>query len=428
MKSPCSEHLNSFKKTVGHDPLFKNKFMQKLIKKNITIDILLFLSIISIPLYQIRVNIFITSLSLLSLAELILIMFGIFIYRRELKIIYLKEKYFFNLILSLLAILLLSVLKTNTIHAYGIFIEWFLLPILASFIILIYLRQNENKILLLKKMITFIFFAVSVVALFYWFKKDLTFDDRLKTFYLSPNHLAMFISSTIFIVFSLIYEIKNKLIKILLAIIILIGILILFKTNSIINLLAVFMAINIYLIYFYRKSFILIVSIFLTISLIFISVQHKIPNVETVFKKNSGSSRLVIYTVSLNLARKNLFIGKNLGNFQNKYLAQQQFYPPYPEWAVPTPHNFILMNLFSGGLIFTILFILIIVYWIFKMFIKLGKAKNKQKIIFLYILTILVIIIQGIFDTPYWKNDLSFIFWIVIILGLSEKSFLKLKT
>ena len=116
----------------------------------------------------------------------------------------------------------------------------------------------------------------------------------------------MFLSSTIFIVFNLFHNTKKVVKKLFLLIIILVGILVLLKTNSIINLFSVFIGINIYLVYFYRKSFILLASIFLTIGLIFFSIQQKIPNFETVFQKNSGISRLVIYTVSLDLIRDNL--------------------------------------------------------------------------------------------------------------------------
>ncbi len=401
--------------------------MQKFITQNNAINILLFLAIISIPLYQIRIPIFVTSFSILSVSEMLLTVFGIFIYRKNLKKTYLKNKYFCNLVLCLLATLLISVLKTNTLHAYGIFIEWFALPILTSFIILIHLQINERNVLFLKKSLTFIFFTTSIIALFYWIRKDLTYDHRLKAFYLSPNHLAMFLSSMIFIVFNLFHRTKKIAQKLFLSGIILSGILILFKTNSIINLLAVFIGINIYLIYFYRRSFILIASIFLTISLIFFSIQQKIPNVETFFQKNSGSSRLVIYNVSLNSIRNNLFIGNNLGDFQNEYLAQQKFHSPYPEWAVPTPHNFILMNLFSGGLVFTILFILIIIYWTINMFLKIKKGNDNDEDAFFCLLIILTIMITGIFDTPYWKNDLALIFWLIIISGLKEKNNLKIK-
>lgn len=398
--------------------------MQKIITKNTTINFLLFLLIVAIPFYQMRISIFISSISLLSLTEIILSTFSFFAYKKYFKTTYLNNKYFCNLILLLLLTFSISVFKTNTLHAYGIFTEWFVLPILTSFIIFIHLQKSKENILILKKFLTFIFSIIILISIYYWFKKDLTYDFRLKAFYLSPNHLAMFISSLIFIVFNLFHQVKGKFKKIFLFTLIFLGIVVLFKTNSLINLLAVFVGINIYLIYFYRKSFFILTSIILTIAVILISFQQKIPNIETVLQKNSGSSRLVIYNVSANLIRGNLSLGNNVGEFQNNYLLDQRFYPPYPEWAVPTPHNFILMNLFSGGLIFTTLFILIILYWTFNILLKIKKSNNIDA--FFYFLIIVVIMIQGIFDTPYWKNDLSLIFWLVIILGLNNLQKIKI--
>ena len=77
------------------------------------------------------------------------------------------------------------------------------------------------------------------------------------------------------------------------------------------------------------------------------------------------------------------------------------------------------MNLFSGGLIFTTLFILTIIYWTLKMFLEIKKSNNGDTETFFYLLIILTIMISGIFDTPYWKNDLAFLFWIVIVLGMT---------
>lgn len=393
--------------------------MRKIFIKNNIFNSFLFLIILFIPFYQLRIEFLKPSINILSFFEIILITFGIFIYKNKLKENYENNQYFYNLILGMLAVLFIAVLKTNTFHAYGIFIEWFVLPILTGFIISIFLKEKKENVFFVKKSLLFIFVLVNLIALFYWINNNLTYDHRLKAFYLSPNYLAMFTSSLIFIVFNLFNQYKNKLYKTLLFTLILIGLIVLFKTNSLINLLAVFIGINIYLFYFYRKKFIVLASIFITISLFFISFQQKIPDFETVFKKNSGISRLVIYNVSINLIRENLFLGKNVGDFQKSYLEYQKFYFPYPEWAVPTPHNFILMNLFSGGLIFTTLFILIIVYWIFKVFVKIKKSNNENA--FFYMLIMLTIIIQGLLDTPYWKNDLSLIFWLIIALGLNEE-------
>lgn len=426
------------------------------------LNLMLFITILTIPFYQIRIPIFFTSLSLLSLVEIFLIIIGSFIYKKYVKQTYFANKYFLNLSLLLLTFLFLTVLRINTLPSYGIFIEWFLLPMLVSFIILIYLQKNPSRTLFLQKILILIFSLIIFISLFYLFTDQLTFDRRLKALYLSPNHLAMILTSLIFIVLSLFYANQNKksivfisqnqsinankqltkqnkisdlqkhfkfckinFSKIALSVIFLTGLFIIFKTNSINNIIIVSAGMIVYLAHFHRRWIVLIISSLFIILIIFLSLQHKITNLEN-FKnlstKTSITSRLVIYDVSLNLIRPNLLTGAGLSNFQDRYLAQQIFYPPYPEWAVPTPHNFILMNLFSAGFIFNTIFLLIFTRWIFEIFTIFNKAEKKEKqLLFFYFMTILAILCQGILDTSYWKNDLALIFWIVIVLGLTTK-------
>lgn len=392
--------------------------MQKFFIQTNKINFLIFLLILLIPFYQIRLDLKISSISILSFAEIILIIFGIFVYKKKLKNNYLNNYYLFNLIFGLLISLFIAVLKTNTFHAYGIFIEWFLLPILTSFIISIYLKEKKENVFFIKKSLLFIFVLVNLIALFYWINNNLTYDHRLKAFYLSPNYLAMFITSLFFIIFSFIFEIENKKKKIFLFLTITISLIILFKTNSLINLFLVLFGLNLFFASFFKRRFIFITILFFTFIILFFSAKSKIPSWEILTQKNSIQSRIVIYVVTLNSIRSNLFFGKKIGYFQDEYLSQQKFYLPYPEWAVPTPHNFFLMNLFSAGLFFATLFYLICFYYIFiifKNFVR-EKDKNKQKILFLYFLNIFIFLLQGVFDTPYWKNDLSLLFWMNLFL------------
>lgn len=421
---------NLINKKLCHSEKAFNKFQNLKLPK--LTEIILFILIISIPFYQTRIYFCKTSLSFLSLTEIIFIFFTFFeiIFNnfqtqiKKVKDIYQENRYFFNLVFLLLFTLFFSVLKTNTFHAFGIFVEWFILPILANFCLLFYLKENKYNILILKKIIIFVFSLVLIISLTYWLKENLTYDFRLKAFYSSPNHLAMFLSSLFFLFFSFSLEEKNKIKKFVLYSILFLSLIILFKTNSLINLGLVFLGINLYFFWFSKRKIIWITFILITFFTLFLAVKIKIPDWKIIWQKNSIQSRLVIYEVSVNLIRENLFLG-NLVNFQEKYLEQQKFYPPYPEWAVPTPHDFFLMNLFSGGLIFTILFFVIIFYWLTEIILVFKKEKNEisKKIVFLYLITTLIFLFQGVFDTPYWKNDLAFLFWLTIILGINNKKY-----
>jgi O-antigen ligase len=447
---------------------------------------LLFLTILTIPLYQFRIDIFSVSLSCLSLTEIILIIFGFLIYFKSFLKTYSLYSYFFNLIIVMLFFLSFISILVNNIHSYGILLEWFILPITTSFFIFIYLIKNPIGMLRLKKMLALLLAIIIAFSLYYFFTHQLTFDNRLKAFYSSPNQLAMIILPLFFITLDLFHfnkksltkksvikkinssskiKIKEKKLqkkknltqyfislnwsKIFLLILLISSFFILFQTNSLLNIFLTTLGLLIYLIYFYRHWLILILSGSLIIIALSLTIQHKITdwsNFLNLAEKNSLISRLVIYDVSFNLIRPQLLTGSKLTNFQDEYLAQQLFYSPYPEWAVPTPHNFILMNLFSAGLIFNFIFLLIFARWFFELF-KNNKMKNNkiqkrvkaEKInsislpffqfstLFFLILIIFLIFWQGILDTPYWKNDLALIFWLVIILGLAERKLLNEK-
>jgi hypothetical protein len=225
-------------------------------------EILIFILLLAVPFYQTRFYFWKTSLSLLSLTEIIFIFFIFFelffnnfqIKLKKVKDLYQENSYFFNLVFLLLFTLFLSVLKTNTFHAFGIFLEWFLLPILANFCLLFYLKTRENGFLILKRSLIFLFSLVLVISLIYWFKGNLTYDFRLKAFYSSPNHLAMFISSLFFLILSFSLEEKNKSKKFVLYFILFFGLIILFKTNSLINLGLVLLGINFYFFCFSKRK------------------------------------------------------------------------------------------------------------------------------------------------------------------------------
>jgi len=85
-------------------------------------------------------------------------------------------------------------------------------------------------------------------------------------------------------------------------------------------------------------------------------------------------------------------------------------FEPYPEWAVPQPHNIFLAFWLQTGLIGLVGFIWLIIIIIF--------LNYKPKILsFILLYAIIYILIHGLVDTTYWKNDLSVIFWVIIALN-----------
>ena len=152
--------------------------------------------------------------------------------------------------------------------------------------------------------------------------------------------------------------------------------------------------------------------------LIFEKNSAKFSDLVNFSERSSLSSRMMIWRSSLKIASDHWLWGIGPGNFQNKYLQYQQYFPPYLEWAVPQPHNLFLAFYLQTGLIGFLGFILLLILWIFQKIKILVFSKDYLNAHLTKILLALITytLFHGLFDTPYWKNDLALIFWIIIFL------------
>ncbi|MFH0969724.1 MAG: O-antigen ligase family protein [Patescibacteria group bacterium] len=321
--------------------------------------------------------------------------------------------YIFPIALIFLGLILSTLINQNYREGFGIIKGWFFDPLLFSFV-LINTVKNKKDIENIEKSFYLSAFLVGIAALQYFFFGNLTYDGRLSSFYSSPNYLAMFLAPAVFI--GACFLKTKKFIMIFPAAIIIFVIYLTYSyatwTAIILSLLIVaFITKNI------SKKFILIS---LTIILIAFLIQTNNPKLKDIFSERSSlNSRSMIWKSSVLMIKNNFIFGIGPGNFQNKYLEYQKYFPPYLEWAVPEPHNLYLAFWLESGLIGLISFISLIYIWLKKM-LKNSHFTAVPFGIILYIL------IHGIADTTYWKNDLSLIFWIFFSLGLLQIYSIKL--
>ena len=138
----------------------------------------------------------------------------------------------------------------------------------------------------------------------------------------------------------------------------------------------------------------------------------------------SNNLRWQIWGTSLELGAKHPILGVGLANFQNAFGNFTKDRGNFPEYITPqalTPHNIFLMFWITDSLIGLIAFIwLLIVFYL----IGLKELQNSWSKILLSAMT--VIILQGLVDTPYFKNDLAVLFWLffagVIILAKGKNT------
>ena len=375
-----------------------------------TISFIIYLIVFSLPLYLVHFKIAWIPVTILELMiyVLFIIWLSYFIIKKE-KIA--NSKFYLPLLLIFLGATISTLFSSDIQISAGIWKAWFVAPMLF-FIVLINIIKTKKQIKNIILALTLSGFIVALIALFYWFNKDLTYDFRLQAFYNSPNYLAMFLSPILILSLYLYSLIRKNIFKILLIINYLLLIFIIYLTYSYGAWLGLIGSL-IFLLFYLKLKFSYILLLFLIFAL-FVSFQFPSQKFQGFldFSYPSLKSRLVIWQSSWEIIKTtphNFLWGVGPGMFQKYYLEEQVNFDPYPEWAVPQPHNIFLAFWLQTGLIGLIGFL-----WLIIILFKNYKLKLLNSIL---LCVVIYILIHGLIDTTYWKNDLSIIFWLIIALN-----------
>lgn len=376
--------------------------------------ILIFSTIFLIPTYLIRFSIFSVPTNLLEI--LIYFTFISCLFEKpQVNWKELSEKYkiyIFPISLMFSGLILSTLINQNYREGFGIIKGWFFDPLLFSFILI-----NKIDKIGIEKILKTIFFSsaiVSLIALQYFFFGELTYDRRLAAFYSSPNYLAMFLSPSIFIGLYLIRNSKSEIKNwITLPSLFLISFVI-YLTHSYTAWISIILSFFLTELIKKRKLDRKTLAVFILILAVAIANQINNPKLKNIFSERSSmESRIMIWKSSLRILEDNWIFGIGPGNFQNKYLEYQKYFPLYLEWAVPHPHNLYLAFWLQGGILGFAGFIALLFLWIKKTLLTLKKQKNSP-LLAVSLGIVFYILIHGMIDTTYWKNDLSLMFWIII--------------
>lgn len=418
-------------------------------KKLLTSQNLSLLTIFSMPLYLIRMNIFgLPS----NIFEIFVILTVVPLFLKERKKVFGK---FFGLpkllLIStalILAGVLLSILFNDNYRAgFGIFKSWFLLPILFSFLLYTVLNSKAD----IEKVFLSIYLsaaAVGFISIVYKTIGIVTYDGRLEAFYSSPNYLAIYLSLGVFFGFYFLAKSffekaysKKFFAHLFLILLVLFA---LYFTYSYGAWLAIFVALFFTIFAIIPQKKILLAGLFFIIAIAIFIFQLNTPKFSSLInfsERSSFASRMMIWDASFLMIKQNSVWGIGPGNFQDSYLALQKYFPPYLEWAVPQPHNVFLAFWLQAGLMGLIGFFLLL-FLIFKTFFEIinqfdvsarseieqstGDSfhsfsltiKNKKGALLVAPLLgfFLYTVLHGLVDTTYWKNDFAFLFWISVFL------------
>jgi len=329
--------------------------------------------------------------------------------------------FFVAVFLIIFGTLLSTFLSTDWRVGAGILKAWILEPIIFSLILADIIKSRwELEWLVFALCLSATF--VAAASLVYRINGWLTFDGRLAGWYLSPNHLAMFLAPGLILAGWGLFVAEKKNQKITWAIAVLFLILALSFTFSYGAWAAILAAMAFVVLSVNKniergKNGILLFCLGLGVLFLAIGAwqvgDEKWVNLLAA-DRSSWQSRLMIWQSTYKILESHWLFGIGPGLFQSYYLDYQKFFPiPYLEWAVPQPHNLFLAWWLAGGILGLAGFLILLVTY-FKNFIL---TKQKQLLQILLAAAFVYLLVHGLVDTPYWKNDLALVFWSIVFLS-----------
>lgn len=385
---------------------------------------------LALPTYLIRFNVGAVPTTLLEVIIYIVFLFGLYTlgYSQWLKV---KKRIWLPIALLLLALIISVYIAPDQMVALGQVKGFFVDPLMVFFLMICFLEAKDIKWIFYGLMGSGLFVSVNTI----WQKiaGHITADGRVVGIYgYSPNYLALYLAPIIVLaLISAIQLVKKKLwlscFLFLVSCILLLGV---YFSGSRGGLLAVFGGLVFYKIVYYwdfiakktwRKVALVSIIILAILGAWFVfkpDFQESSGRVTT-----SNNLRWQIWGATLELGKMNPIAGVGLGNFQNAFGILTNNRVNYPEFITPqalTPHNIFLMWWLSTGILGLIAFVFLEIVFYFK---GLRKLQNPISIILLAMMT--TILLQGLVDTPYFKNDLAVLFWLIfgsmILLYKDEK-------
>lgn len=167
-----------------------------------------------------------------------------------------------------------------------------------------------------------------------------------------------------------------------------------------------------------RRSKRLLAVAWLVVVVVFFASQpgtEKFQRLDDLTSRSSASVRLQIWRTTARMITEHPWLGVGPGAYELVYrqTVPRVVFPPL-EWLVALPHNFVLAVLSQTGSLG-----LTAVLWLLIAFFR--QCRRRGDPLGLTLTAVMVsLLVHGLVDTPYFKNDLAVLF--VLIVGLSHTS------
>lgn len=139
------------------------------------------------------------------------------------------------------------------------------------------------------------------------------------------------------------------------------------------------------------------------------------------FKTTDRSSSLVrtqIWRTSWEMIKERPWFGVGPNAYESIYrqTIPELYWPPL-EWLVSQPHNLYLALWLETGPLGLISFLALVILWMRRLW---RRVLARDAIAIASLSAMAAILAHGFVDTPYFKNDLSLLFALVLLMPLLE--------
>lgn len=386
----------------------------------------LYLILFLLPTYLIRFKIGFVPFTFLE--GMILILAAVWLFRK------IKAKKLFSTLLTLnhrlssfrwpiflffIAAVISVFVSPNKLSALGDFRAFFVEPLIFFVIFLDLVQKDKEK----NGVFYSLFGGALCVSLFTLYQIQSGFlvpanylkEGRMTSFYGYPAAVGLFLAPVLAMAIGLFIEkIKTKNLKNIFAFFLLptafLFALALLATKTEGAFLGVVAATFLILMLTPWRKLAIVITLFITIIVLLFPASQKYVIQKATFSDVSGDVRLVLWQGTFKALKTNPVFGGGLSGFPKLY---EKYREPKHVELLKYPHNIVLNFWTEMG----ILGLLSFLWLIFEFFRKVYKLKTISYKLAIFA-AMLALVIYGLLDVPYFKNDLSVLFWVLIGLAL----------
>lgn len=383
-----------------------------------------------LPAYLLRTQIWLIPTTWLELAIYVLFAVNIFKLWHQ-KILFTEvKKLWTNYRVALVAVglwlvaaLVATIISPDLRLSAGVLKGWWFDPILLLLTSLLLIKNKKDINYLILGLLSGGALVGTWGLIEYVFNFGMQADNLLNSVYKPANYVALLVVPIILLGWGALKNSTNLNNRLLISFLISLQLVALWYTKSYGGFLGLMSGILILLFFITSKKVKKIAAIFFLL-LIFVGIltlasQPKFQKIINLTERNSLTTRLQIWEISLEVAKQHSFFGVGLGNFYTPYRTQAfAMYQPPLEWEVVKAHNLFLNLWLEVGILGLLVFVYLIIIFARCTYqlLKQNLTPTEWWYIAPSVAAMIATLTHGLLDTPYFKNDLAILFLLIWIL------------